>query len=144
MKKVLYSLTVLGFTTFGCQKSGDKEGIEKLQNQVMAVHDEVMPHQELMMDLKEKISHQIDSLSKITPSTPALKTRQEEGIAANKNLTEAVTMMDDWMNQFKLDSVKTLDDTQAKAYLNSELEKITTVKTKINGGITQAKTFLGN
>jgi hypothetical protein len=37
-----------------------------------------------------------------------------------------------------------MDESRAKAYLDSELKKITAVKEKINGGISQAKKFLGN
>jgi hypothetical protein len=52
--------------------------------------------------------------------------------------------MDDWMHQYKADTLKGMDESRAKAYLDSELKKITAVKEKINGGISQAKKFLGN
>ena len=140
MKKLLICLVTLA----GCQPSGDKKSIEQIQDQVMVVHDEIMPRTGELMDLKEKISLQIDSLSKITPASAVLKTRQEEGIAINKTLSEAEIQMDDWMHQYNADTLKGMDETNAKTYLDSELKKINAVKEKINGGITQAKKFLSN
>lgn len=148
MKKVLVSIIVLGFTITGCQKSsdqktGDQQSVEQIQDQVMVIHDEVMRTEEIM-DLKEKISHQIDSLSKITPPTPLSQNRQQEGIAINKALNEADESMNDWMDQYRSDTLKDLDETQAKAYLDDQLKKITVVREKVSGGISQAKKFLGN
>ncbi len=109
----------------------------------MVVHDEVMPRSGELMDLKEEISQQIDSLSKITPATTSLKSRQEEGMAISKSLTEADSLMEDWMHQYNADTLKGMDAAQAKVYLDQELAKITIVKEKINSGITVAKKFLG-
>ncbi|GAB3936322.1 hypothetical protein [Larkinella terrae] len=148
MKKVLVSLVVIGFAVTSCQKSGEQktgedQSVEQIRDQVMAIHDEVMRTEEIM-DLKEKISHQIDSLSKITPATPVSQNRQQEGIAINQSLTEADELMNDWMHNYRSDTLDVLDEAQAKAYLNSELKKITVVKEKVTGGISQAKKFLGN
>jgi hypothetical protein len=140
MKKLLICLVTLA----GCQSSDDKKSIEQIQDQVMVVHDEVMPRTGELMDLKEKISHQIDSLSKISPASASIQARQEEGVKINKSLTESDSLMYAWMNHYNADSVKGLDETQAKAYLDLELKKINDVKEKINGGITQAKKFLSN
>jgi hypothetical protein len=57
MKKLAICLVLL----IGCQKSDDKKSVEQIQEQVMVIHDEVMPRSMELMDLKEKISHQIDS-----------------------------------------------------------------------------------
>ncbi|RCR69540.1 hypothetical protein [Larkinella punicea] len=140
MKKLVICLITLA----GCQSSNDKKSIEQMQDQVMVVHDEIMPRTDDLMDLKEKISHQIDSLSKITPASASVKARQEEGLTINKDLTETDSLMFAWMNHYNADTVKGMDETQAKAYLDLELKKISEVKAKINSGITQAKKFLGN
>ncbi|RRB17095.1 hypothetical protein [Larkinella knui] len=140
MKKLLVCLVTL----VGCQQSGDKKNVEQVHTQVMAIHDEVMPRSEELEDLKEAISHHIDSLSKIKPVPGNFQARQQEGILINKALTEADSLMYDWMNNYKADSIKAMDEAQAKAYLELELKKITTVKEKINGGIRQAEKFLGN
>ncbi|WP_138992160.1 hypothetical protein [Larkinella sp. C7] len=140
MKKLVICLVALA----GCQSSNDKKSIEQMQDQVMVVHDEIMPRTDDLMDLKEKISHQIDSLSKITPASASVKARQEEGLTINKSLTETDSLMFAWMNHYNADTVKGMDEKQAKAYLDLELKKISEVKAKINSGITQAKKFLGN
>ncbi|GAB3270457.1 hypothetical protein GCM10027347_41170 [Larkinella harenae] len=115
-----------------------------MQDQVMVVHDEVMPRTGELMDLKEKISLRIDSLSKITPSSEATQTRQQQGIAINQALTAADSVMYDWMNNYNADTLRGMDETQAKSYLDEELKKITVIKTQINDGINQAKKFLAN
>lgn len=113
-----------------------------MQDNVMVVHDEVMPRSGELMDLKEQISHQIDSLSKLSLPSASLKSRQEEGIAINKSLSEADSLMEDWMHQYNADTLNGMDAAQAKVYLDKELAKITVVKEKINSGITEAKKFL--
>ncbi|MGV3557114.1 hypothetical protein [Larkinella arboricola] len=143
MKSNLLSTVLVSLLVTACQQSDDKKEIQQIQDQVMAVHDEVMPHSDELMDLKEKISKQIDSLSKVTPATASLKSRQQEGIAINQSLTEADSLMYDWMNHYRADTLTGMDAAQAKIYLDRELAKITVVKEKINSGITEAKKFLG-
>ena len=144
MEKRLIPVVILGLFGMGCQQSDEKKSIEEVQDQVMIVHDEVMPRTGELMDLKEKVSTQIDSLSRITPASSNLKNRQEEGILINKNLTEADSLMSDWMYQYNADTLKGMDNTQAKAYLDQELQKINVVKDKISTGIDQAKKYLSN
>ncbi|WP_460638306.1 hypothetical protein [Larkinella harenae] len=144
MKTVLLSSATVLFLATSCQPSDDQKSIEKMQDQVMVVHDEVMPRTGELMDLKEKISLRIDSLSKITPSSEATQTRQQQGIAINQALTAADSVMYDWMNNYNADTLRGMDETQAKSYLDEELKKITVIKTQINDGINQAKKFLAN
>ncbi|MFC5407952.1 hypothetical protein ACFPMF_01435 [Larkinella bovis] len=146
MKRFFNSILPIGFVILGlgCQSANEKTSIEQLQEQVMIVHDEVMPKDEVLMTLKEKITQRMDSLSKITPAPADLKSRQEESIVINQELTDASTLMYDWMNQYKTDTLKGMDNAQAKAYLDAQLQKINVVKEKINGGIDQAEKFLAN
>lgn len=144
MKNTRLPILVLGLAFAACQPSEKTTGIQQIQDQVMVVHDEVMPKTDELMELKEKISHHIDSLSKITPATENLKNRQQEGTVINKSLTEADSLMMDWMHHYNADTLNGMEETQAKAYLDQELTKINSVKEKINGGITEAKKFLGN
>ncbi|WP_460674113.1 hypothetical protein [Larkinella ripae] len=144
MKKLLISASILGVAFASCQPSDSKKEIQQMQDQVMAVHDSIMPKEDVMLDFKEKISLQIDSLSKITPTSASLKSRQDEGMAINQSLTEANTLMYDWMHHYRADTLKGMDEAQAKAYLDRELKRINEVKVKINGGIAEAKKFLAN
>ncbi|MGA0558356.1 hypothetical protein ACO2Q8_16975 [Larkinella sp. VNQ87] len=144
MKKILLPVFALAGFISSCQKSGETKDIQQIQDSLLVIHDEVMPRNTEMLDLKDAISQQIDSLSKVKPGTPELKNRQEEGLAINKSLTEADSLMHHWMTHYNSDTLKALDETQARAYLDEEMKKINDIKEKINGGIDQAKKFLGN
>ncbi|WP_128544979.1 hypothetical protein [Larkinella soli] len=133
-----------GLLAAGCQnaeKAGTNE-VDALRDSVMAVHDEVMPRMEEMMELRSRISSRIDSLSKLKPASSDLEGRQKDGVDANLALKEADSLMMSWMNHYKSDTFKVLDAGQAKAYLDHEMEKISVVREKMNTSIDQAKKYL--
>lgn len=144
--KLRYLTTVLIISLFtaGCQ-SGERAETEKLEAAVMAVHDEVMPRIEEVMDLKSKVSERlssIDSLAQKGPLTADMQTRRQNGLVVSQALLEADSLMSAWMSTYNGDSLKGLDANGATAYLESEMKKITIVKDKINGSIEQARQYL--
>lgn len=146
MKKT-YLLTATLLTSLlltNCQKSDNTEQVEQMTEKVLAVHDEVMPRMEEIMTLKGKVSTRIDSLSKIAPATANLKNQAEEGIAINKALTEADSLMSDWMYQYNGDTLKGMEKGEAQVYLDAQMSKISAVKEKINVSIGRANKYLQN
>ena len=142
MKKT-YLLTATLLTSLlltNCQKSDNTEQVEQMTEKVLAIHDEVMPRMEEMMNLKSKVSARVDSLSK----NATAKSQVEEGVTINKALTEADSLMSDWMYQYNGDTLKGMEKTEAQAYLNAQMSKITVVKEKINASISRANKYLQN
>lgn len=106
---------------------------EALYNQVMDVHDEVMPRMEDIYKLKKGLQEQIAN----TPDMVVERKRQLEAIISN--LDSANNAMMDWMHKFEPlpDSV---DQEKAREYLESEIERIKKVKDLMNESIEKAET----
>jgi Mg2+ and Co2+ transporter CorA len=103
-----------------------------LYNQVMDVHDEIMPKMEDLYKLKKDIQNQIAN----SPDMVIEKKHQLEKVISN--LDSAANSMMDWMHKFNPlpDSV---DQEQARAYLESEMEKIKKVRDITYDALEQAK-----
>jgi hypothetical protein len=106
---------------------------EALYNQVMDVHDEVMPRMEDIYTLKKNLQEQIAN----TPNMVVERKQQLEAIISN--LDSANNAMMDWMHKFEPlpDSV---DQEKAREYLESEIERIKKVKELMNESIEKAET----
>jgi HSP90 family molecular chaperone len=143
MKKIVLVLSLL-VAVWAC--SEDRSGVEKLEKEVMGVHDEVMPQMSRIMELQEQVSQQIattDSLVKLT-ATPELEKQKADGLAVAEALRDADTAMMDWMHNYQADSLKTLKVADAMPYLEAEKVKINTVRDKMLQSINQAQQFLGS
>jgi hypothetical protein len=136
MKKSVLSLLALVFVfTLGCKE--DKKDSNQMQ-EVMAVHDEVMPKLGKIGSLVAELRKKIDS---------------DEGGAIEKkameDLQEANKSMMDWMQGFgtRFDSDEILNGKELtpekKLWLNEEDEKVKIVAEKINSSIEKAEELLG-
>ena len=105
---------------------------EALYNQVMDVHDEVMPKIEDIYKLKKTLQEEIAN----TPDMVVERKQQLEAIISN--LDSASNSMMDWMHKFNPlpDSV---DQEKAREYLESEIERIKKVKELMNESIEKAE-----
>lgn len=130
--KRLFAFLLLAISTLACQTNADTEAVAKLEADVMAVHDEVMPKMEQIMNLQADLKKRTDADS----STRATAER------LGRALTEADNAMSDWMAEYKTDAVKTLSPAEARTYLEGEKRKIEEVKAKTNQSIDEAKAFL--
>lgn len=143
MKSAYKYLILALIVTFGCGKATDQtvdnnpedeveEGPNQaLYDQVMNVHDEVMPKMEDIYKLKSQLQEQIAN----TPDMVIEKKEQLEKMI--QQLDSANNLMMDWMHQFNPlpDSV---DQEQGRAYLESQLEKIKQVKEGMLSAIEKA------
>ena len=136
MKKILLMI-VMAMTAFvtSCKEENDS----KQMNQVMAVHDEVMPKMgqlgKLVGELKEKEND----------STDIGKSYKE----ARMELQDANQTMMDWMQNFgkrftpdEILNGAALSD-QKKQWLNEEEEKAKAMRDKVNSSIANAENVLG-
>jgi HEPN domain-containing protein len=142
--KNLKSLCVVGlFILVGCGKGGEHQHTnsaaamddspnQALYDQVMDVHDEVMPKMDDIMKLKRELQ------DKIANSPDMVVERKEQLEQVIANLDSASNAMMSWMHEFNPlpDSV---DQEKAREYLESEMEQIRKVKTLTLESIEKAK-----
>ena len=103
-----------------------------LYDQVMDVHDEVMPRMDDIMKLKRSLQEQIAN----TPDMGVERKQQLEKIISN--LDSASSAMMNWMHEFN-PLPDTVDQELAREYLEEEMEKIRKVKTLMLESIDKAK-----
>ncbi|MBP9925996.1 MAG: hypothetical protein KBF45_08370 [Cyclobacteriaceae bacterium] len=105
---------------------------QALYDQVMDIHNEVMPKMDEIMKLKRNLQDQIAN------SPDLVLERKEQLERVISNLDSANNAMMTWMHEFNPppDSV---DQEKAREYLESEMERIRKVKTTMLESIEKAK-----
>jgi hypothetical protein len=144
MKRFLFACSLL--TLIACGKSNehtghdtDNEGDDPnqaLYNQVMDIHDEVMPKMEDIYKYKKELLESIAN----APEMPADKKKNIEELIVN--LDSANNAMMEWMHNFnpKTDST---DQEAAREYLETEMERIKKVREFTNETLEKVKTASG-
>lgn len=138
MKNILLLLAVVAFSLSACTEGG-KDSVGDLATQVIAVHDEAMPHMGQIMQLRREIAAEIETLE---AAPEADSVRVQALAAALDQLNAAKTGMEDWMHAYQTPG-KDTPDAEALAYLQSEMAKATKVKDDIFASIANAKELLG-
>lgn len=105
---------------------------QALYDQVMDVHDEVMPRMDDIMKLKRQLQDKIAN----TPDMVVEKKMQMEKMISN--LDSASTAMMNWMHEFN-PLPDSADQEKAREYLESEMERIRKVKSLVTETIDKAK-----
>lgn len=144
--KIAANILFLGLIiSISCNKSSHHEEHEQaetpnpnqaLYEEVMAVHDDVMPKADEIYQLKKELQ---DKIAK-TPDLVADKKKQLDQIIAE--LDSADHSMMDWMHKFNPLPDSANQET-AREYLENEMEKIKKVRELINGSIQKAKEEVG-
>ena len=128
----LFLIVLLMFAS--CESAKDK-----LYNQVMAVHDEIMPKMGAIMKYKKQLNKKIDTLI-------------EEGNDANADkiaeLTQAIADLDNsheemmnWMREFDNDFEGMVNE-EVMEYLNNQKKKIENVGKVTNSALSNAEKIL--
>ncbi len=132
-----------------CGKTSDHEGHGEsedgntgdanraLYDQVMDIHDEVMPKMEDIYKTKQELLEKIAN----TPGMAEEKKKELEGIISNLDSTNNAMM--DWMHNFNPlpDSV---DEEKAREYLENEIERIKKVRDRTIEALERAKSQVEN
>ncbi|MFD2572757.1 viral A-type inclusion protein [Spirosoma soli] len=126
----------------------DENKIKDAENEVFAIHDEVMPKIDDVMKLRKQLRQRItsfDSLKVAGSAAATLRTDEdkEQAVRINQDLALADSLMMDWMSRYNGDTLAKLPSEEALRYLTDQKDKITDVKTKVNTSIQQARQFLG-
>jgi regulator of replication initiation timing len=141
--KPSHTISILAITFASCTHSGkhdhhasDSTSIESpnqvLYDQVMDIHDEIMPRVEDIYQLKKELKEKIASATDLASDK---KLELEQIIA---QLDSADNSMMDWMHSFN-PLPDSIDQEKARAYLESEMEKIKKVKALMTETIARAK-----
>ena len=102
-----------------------------LKDEVIAIHDEVMPYMGELRSLKKEVDNKSDSLANKDAEAFAADNKRLESIS--KQLEDAFEGMFIWMRQFKAPE-ETMDEEAAKSYLLNQKELVE----KVNEDIKQA------
>jgi len=130
---MINKLTILsilfGLLLFSACKSGFSPEVQKLYDEVMVIHDEVMPEMGTIHSLKKKLKK-------------ALK--QSDGNVDVKMINDQIQALDiaddammDWMHQFKVP--KEASSEEQLAYLKDQKQKMTKVNVDMKSIIKNAK-----
>lgn len=136
MKKTFSLLLVVGLVS--CIKNKDNQASDPttddpnkvLYNQVMDIHDEVMPQMDDIMRLKRELKESVEKSSNLVPEK---KKEIEQKIL---QLDSAGKAMMAWMNDFRPEDYTGED---LREYLESEKERVTKVKELMREAIEKAK-----
>lgn len=129
--KLLSLLTIIlmgcgGPSQEGQQSASDADSSDPnqvLYDQVMDIHDEVMPKTEDLHNLKQKLQEQI-------AATPGMVVEEREKLEQRIARLDSVNqMMMDWMHYFNLPD--SLSAEAKREYLESQMEKIKQVREAI-------------
>ncbi len=149
MHKLILFITglLLVSGTFWACNSGENR-VKETENEVFAIHDEVMPKIDDIMKLQKQLKLRITSIDSLKASGSAvasLRTNEEREQASrlSRNLTVADSLMMDWMSRYNGDTLTKLPSDGALRYLSGQKDQITDVKTKVTTSIEQARQFLG-
>lgn len=135
--KITYTI-IIALAIVSCSKSTDSHDHHGdadmeaedpntiLYNQVMDIHDEVMPQMEDLYNIKKEYEGQLKA------STDSSKSKELRAQIAN--VDSVSQMMMDWMHEFD-PPADTVDAERKRAYLESEMEKVKQVKDAINNVI---------
>ncbi len=134
-------LTVYVLTA--CNQDGER--VEETEDEVMAIHDEVMPKMQEIMNLKKQLSAkllELDSLQQEGVSSTTLAEQKMKALELSGELTTADSLMMEWMYQYRSDSAKALPAGDALVYFRLEKDKIIDVQKRTNQSLEAAREFL--
>jgi hypothetical protein len=130
MKKII--IPILLFASLTACKKNAEEKQKVMIDEVMAIHDEVMPKMDEIMSLKSSL----DSAIKVSPDSAKAKQLYSA-------LDVADNQMMDWMENYDSESVKGKSEEEISKYFADQKTKITEVKVLTDKSIEEAKGFLG-
>ena len=113
----------------GCEQAEEKLS-QELNEQVMSLHDKLMPQTEQIVQLKGTL----DSFSHGKDSTHVNRLIQ--------SLDQADQSMMDWMHQFSVDSLEKLDVKAKVIYLGKQLNQLKQVESITDSSLSAAKKYV--
>jgi hypothetical protein len=128
---------ITSFLLVSCKKQKDDE-VQVLKDEVIAIHDEVMPLMSELKDSQQKILHKIEDLSENQSAEDSVVNELKK---VERNLDEAYQSMFIWMRQFN-SQFENMEEEEIKAYLYEQKEMVTKVNINIKTSLEEAKQYL--
>ncbi|MDA8692878.1 hypothetical protein N9L92_02365 [Saprospiraceae bacterium] len=129
MKYLSLSIIILLLTVISCRPKHDNPEVKKLYDEVIEIHDEVMP--------------KISDISKLRRKVRKKEDQNSTTLALIKQLEDADDGMMSWMSDFQ--TYKSYSDSTKESkmkYLKMEKMKIQNVSDEMYSAINSAKEFL--
>ena len=121
-------LIICVLSVISCRSNFDNPEVQRMYDEVMEVHDKVMP--------------EISTLNKLKRKIRKLEIKDETSLQMIKGIEDADEAMMSWMADFKPDKSQSVD--LQKDYLAREKVKIQTVSDQMYEMISKAEDFLNN
>jgi hypothetical protein len=138
-------MLLLSFSLLSCNQqtsaADNKETpdeVEALKQEVMGVHDEIMPRIGTLMNLKKQLKERVAQLD---TAKEADKDKAAALLPTIKQLEEADEAMMQWMRTYE-DPEQAMGKAKALEYLELKRKEILTVKEKMEASETAAKAML--
>lgn len=119
------------------EKSEKKEEVKKLKEEVMHIHDSIMPQMNKVIELKSKLRQGIDDSAYVSPEM------RDSAKSIMKRLEKADKAMSEWMHNYEPPKLDT-GVADAKQYLQKQKEKISKVQHVFKKSIEDANELLKN
>jgi len=131
--KILFILSGIGlFLSLNACKEAEQKTKEILNEQVMNLHDKLMPQTEEIIQLKS----QLDSISTGRDSTHVKN--------LILSLTKAENEMMDWMHHFSIDSLDQMEVKSQVKYLQLQYKQLKFVENITDSTLNAAKKYISN
>ncbi|CAG5018059.1 hypothetical protein DYBT9275_05910 [Dyadobacter sp. CECT 9275] len=157
MKKYLIGLTLI--TLFiACQSEHKEEhstheshedtshaGHRNPQEQeLMAIHDSIMPRMGEMMDLQQQLKSHIKMMDSLLTlkADPQYKSQMLQAQVLVGQLEAADKSMMDWMHQYKADTLEKLDVSMGEKYLAEQKSSIQAVRGQMRRSMAASENFV--
>lgn len=147
-KSVIPAVATLALlvSLLACSQSG-KETVKDAEDDLFAVHDEIMPKMDDLMRLRKQLRQRVasyDSLKAAGSVAATIRTddEKEQAVRIIRDLTVADSLMMGWMGGYNNDTLAKLSPDAALRYLAQQKDLITDVKSKFNNSLDEARQFL--
>jgi hypothetical protein len=111
---------------------------DSLYEEIMQLHDAVMPKMGKVRGARDYAQHLIDSINKLSVKSKAgLQVYESQLQELAVELNNADVEMDNWMMAFNMDSL-TNDQAKRVLYFTEEKQKVTKVKEAVLGSLAKA------
>lgn len=137
MKNTLLIFSLI-LVTFACG-TADQKKVESLENEVMAIHDEVMPKMGEIMNLKDELA---SNLKKIDSTSADYASVKQVTDSLSYLLTASDNSMMDWMDEYNADTLKSITPAESEKYLLDQKSKIAQIKENTVKNIDAVKKYL--
>lgn len=145
--RVLYVASLIMLAGFLTSCGSDEDAVKDAEEEVFAIHDEVMPNINVIIKLKNQLNQRLSAIDSLKATGSAAATlrmdeEREQVQQLRQDLVVADSLMMSWMNSYNGDTLAKLSSEDAMRYLAEQKEQINDVKRKVNSSIEQTRAFL--